>query len=544
MEVAQPAARQCALVVSRGASRERSTTDSAGALFGGAERRADERRRFGDPGGDSGAAACAGVNSGALGLAGWLGNIKLSHPVDCKTEPADHSEPPQPPSPLFVPGATSAVCAARPPFLPPCRVCSCPASGFHYGVNTCEACKGFFHRSLQRKVPYQCSKAGVCDVRQSERNSCAACRYQRCLRAGMAKEGVKTGRYTHQKRTCDTLEIKRIQSILSVHGSEAAQSASIISRLEAAFTECFQGTAIFYTNPGKVEALKKNLLLRHGTKSVDRILHGDSRGGGGAEERRGEAAPAKPRDAGPVLGAARHCADGAAAAAAASSAVQHGDLSAREMYELWNSEMESLIRAIVRFAKSVPGYSRLPLQDQIALIKASRAELMFLVKYKVCDPALKCLADFRNGCITLMPGRYLKLLWQDSDYAAMCMRNAKRLQSFALSAADVALLMAVALLSPDRDGLTEAPAVQAAQEALLPALRRSISASHPHELSVHAEALLLLAQLRELSDKNSRVLADLYQRSPAGFVPLIMECLPQRVFPYATLRQKREFDES
>ena len=27
------------------------------------------------------------------------------------------------------------------PMLPPCRVCGEKASGFHYGVNTCEACK-------------------------------------------------------------------------------------------------------------------------------------------------------------------------------------------------------------------------------------------------------------------------------------------------------------------------------------------------------------------------------------------------------------------
>ena len=27
------------------------------------------------------------------------------------------------------------------PLLPPCRVCGEKASGFHYGVNTCEACK-------------------------------------------------------------------------------------------------------------------------------------------------------------------------------------------------------------------------------------------------------------------------------------------------------------------------------------------------------------------------------------------------------------------
>lgn len=43
------------------------------------------------------------------------------------------------------------------PFLPPCRVCGEKASGFHYGVNTCEACKVrllyYFVIQLNRYVP-------------------------------------------------------------------------------------------------------------------------------------------------------------------------------------------------------------------------------------------------------------------------------------------------------------------------------------------------------------------------------------------------------
>lgn len=31
--------------------------------------------------------------------------------------------------------------SAAEPMLPPCRICSEKASGFHYGANTCEACK-------------------------------------------------------------------------------------------------------------------------------------------------------------------------------------------------------------------------------------------------------------------------------------------------------------------------------------------------------------------------------------------------------------------
>ena len=33
-------------------------------------------------------------------------------------------------------------------YLPPCRICHRKASGFHYGVNTCEACKVCFQLCL------------------------------------------------------------------------------------------------------------------------------------------------------------------------------------------------------------------------------------------------------------------------------------------------------------------------------------------------------------------------------------------------------------
>ncbi|BFZ24022.1 hypothetical protein BsWGS_27061 [Bradybaena similaris] len=94
--------------------------------------------------------------------------------------------------------------------LPPCRVCDAPGAGFHYGANTCEACKGFFHRSLKMSSQYKCEGNYYCVVEHGHQKLCQYCRYQKCLSVGMAKEAIKTGRYTSTKRTNDILEIKRL----------------------------------------------------------------------------------------------------------------------------------------------------------------------------------------------------------------------------------------------------------------------------------------------------------------------------------------------
>ncbi|GFN79427.1 nuclear receptor ror-gamma [Plakobranchus ocellatus] len=95
--------------------------------------------------------------------------------------------------------------------LPPCRVCGEVAAGFHYGVNTCDACKGFFHRSLNLHKHYVCKKNELCKEKKGNKRMCRKCRYDRCVAAGMAKEAIKIGRYSASKHTQDTLEIQKLK---------------------------------------------------------------------------------------------------------------------------------------------------------------------------------------------------------------------------------------------------------------------------------------------------------------------------------------------
>ncbi|CAF3395440.1 unnamed protein product [Rotaria sp. Silwood1] len=75
-----------------------------------------------------------------------------------------------------------------------CRVCADKATGAHYGVPTCEGCKGFFKRSILRKEKYRCYFGDKCTINSDNRNRCKSCRFQKCLKEGMSVEGVRMGR--------------------------------------------------------------------------------------------------------------------------------------------------------------------------------------------------------------------------------------------------------------------------------------------------------------------------------------------------------------
>ncbi|XP_070570413.1 nuclear receptor subfamily 1 group D member 2-like [Ptychodera flava] len=92
-----------------------------------------------------------------------------------------------------------------------CRVCGDKASGFHYGVHSCEGCKGFFRRSIQQKIQYKpCTKNGHCSILRVNRNRCQSCRLHKCLEVGMSRDAVRFGRVPKKEKAKILAEIERI----------------------------------------------------------------------------------------------------------------------------------------------------------------------------------------------------------------------------------------------------------------------------------------------------------------------------------------------
>lgn len=101
--------------------------------------------------------------------------------------------------------------SSEPLELPFCRICGKRASGIHFGVYSCEACKAFYRRCLQRTSPYKCDKGGNCIIDEQQKGlNCSACRLKKCQDLGMSKEGIRQGRYTVAERTNVIMEVKKL----------------------------------------------------------------------------------------------------------------------------------------------------------------------------------------------------------------------------------------------------------------------------------------------------------------------------------------------
>ena len=57
-----------------------------------------------------------------------------------------------------------------------CTICGDKASGKHYGVYSCEGCKGFFKRTVRKELSYACRENRNCVIDKRQRNRCQYCR--------------------------------------------------------------------------------------------------------------------------------------------------------------------------------------------------------------------------------------------------------------------------------------------------------------------------------------------------------------------------------
>ncbi|XP_070181919.1 uncharacterized protein [Littorina saxatilis] len=112
-----------------------------------------------------------------------------------------------------------------------CQVCNDNASGFHYGVWSCEGCKAFFKRSIQGPVDYMCPATNNCTIDKHRRKSCQACRLRKCYEVGMNKGSQRkdrkssSGGATPKGKRCRADSTDTTDSATNGGGASASKSA-------------------------------------------------------------------------------------------------------------------------------------------------------------------------------------------------------------------------------------------------------------------------------------------------------------------------------
>ncbi|XP_072563371.1 nuclear receptor subfamily 6 group A member 1-A isoform X1 [Paramormyrops kingsleyae] len=109
-----------------------------------------------------------------------------------------------------------------------CLICGDRATGLHYGIISCEGCKGFFKRSICNKRVYRCSRDRNCEMSRKQRNRCQYCRLLKCLQMGMNRKAIREdGMPGGRNKSIGPVQIsdEEIERIMS--GQEFKEEASL-----------------------------------------------------------------------------------------------------------------------------------------------------------------------------------------------------------------------------------------------------------------------------------------------------------------------------
>ncbi|KAM8779764.1 retinoic acid receptor RXR-beta isoform 2-T2 [Rhynchonycteris naso] len=324
-----------------------------------------------------------------------------------------------------------------------CAICGDRSSGKHYGVYSCEGCKGFFKRTIRKDLTYSCRDNKDCTVDKRQRNRCQYCRYQKCLATGMKREAT------------DLTEDPR-----------------------AAFPRPY---FIFFSLVLEFAVQEE----RQRGKDKD----GDGEGAGGAPEEmpvdrilEAELAVEQKSDQG-VEGPGGTGGSGSSPNDPVTNICQAAD---KQLFTL------------VEWAKRIPHFSSLPLDDQVILLRAGWNELL--------------IASFSHRSIDVRDGILLATglhVHRNSAHSAgvgaifdrVLTELVSKMRDMRMDKTELGCLRAIILFNPDAKGLSNASEVEVLREKVYASLETYCKHKYPEQQGRFAKLLLRLPALRSIGLK-------------------------------------------
>ncbi|XP_034763927.2 peroxisome proliferator-activated receptor delta-like [Acipenser ruthenus] len=362
-----------------------------------------------------------------------------------------------------------------------CRICGDKASGFHYGVHACEGCKGFFRRTIRMKLEYErCER--TCKIQKKSRNKCQYCRFQKCLALGMSHDAIRYGRMPEAEKR--KLVAGLLAGETSVQNPGGSDLKSLAKHVYNAYLKNLNMTkkkarsiltGRTSTNPPFVVHDMDTLWQAENGVVWNQLIHG--------------APPTK-------------------------------EIGVHVFYRCQCTTVET-VRELTEFAKSIPGFVGLYLNDQVTLLKYGVHEAIFCMLPSLMNKDGLLVANGK-GFVTREFLRSLRRPF--NEIMEPKFEFAVKFNALELDDSDLALFVAAIILCGDRPGLMNVRQVEEIQDNILQALNLHLQAHHPDSLYLFPKLLQKMADLRQLVTENAQLVQKIKKtESETSLHPLLQE---------------------
>ncbi|XP_004675822.1 PREDICTED: bile acid receptor isoform X5 [Condylura cristata] len=191
------------------------------------------------------------------------------------------------------------------------------------------------------------------------------------------------------------------------------------------------------------------------------------------------------------------------------------EFSAEENFLILTEMATSHVQILVEFTKKLPGFQTLDHEDQIALLKGSAVEAMFLRSAEIFNKKLPA------GHADLLEERIRKSGISD-EYITPMFSFYKSVGELKMTQEEYALLTAIVIFSPDRQYIKDREAVEKLQEPLLDVLQKLCKIHQPENPQHFACLLGRLTELRTFNHHHAEMLMS-WRVNDHKFTPLLCE---------------------
>lgn len=360
-----------------------------------------------------------------------------------------------------------------------CRICGDKASGFHYGVHACEGCKGFFRRTIRMKLEYErCERA--CKVQKKSRNKCQYCRFQKCLALGMSHDAIRYGRMPEAEKK------KLVAGLLAGENPQNSGGADLKTLAKHVNTS-------YLRNLNMTKKKARSILTGKTACTAPFVIH-DMDSLWQAEN-----------------GLVWNQLNGAP---------PNKEIGVHVFYRCQCTTVET-VRELTEFAKNIPGFVDLFLNDQVTLLKYGVHESIFAMLPSLMNKDGLLVANGK-GFVTREFLRSLRKPF--SEIMEPKFEFAVKFNALELDDSDLALFVAAIILCGDRPGLMNIKQVEQIQDGILQALDQHLQVHHPDSPHLFPKLLQKMADLRQLVTENAQLVQMIKKtESETSLHPLLQE---------------------